>query len=220
MRILVIGATGAVGLAIIEQALLQGHQVVVYARSPEKLPETISNDDRVSVHKGSLTDENALTTALTGVHAVASALGPAVSKGPLHPSDTPLAKAYSLLLRLMRERDVKRLILLGTASNTDDNDKPSLVFRGLVLGVDLFAHNAYKDIVAIGNIVRADPDALWTLARVPILTNDNSTSYHAGYIGDGTTATRLSRKAFGAFVVNELSKNEWIRKAPLISSVS
>jgi len=218
MKVLVLGATGGMGLAMIDQLLAEGHDVVVYARSPEKLPDTISKHERVTIVKGSLTDETTFASALTDVHGVLSALGPAVSKGPLHPSDTPLAKAYILLLRLMREKSVKRLILLGTASNKDDNDKFSLTFNSLVLGVDIFAHSAYKDIVAIGNAVRSDSDALWTLARVPILTSGDSISYHAGYIGDGKTSTTLARKAFAAFAVNELSRNEWIRKSPLISS--
>jgi uncharacterized protein YbjT (DUF2867 family) len=113
MRVLVLGATGGIGQAIIEQCLVQGHEVIVYARSPEKLPDKIKKDENVTIHKGGLTDETALASALTGVHVVTSALGPAVSKGPLHPPDTPLAKAYVLLLRLMKENDVKRLILLG-----------------------------------------------------------------------------------------------------------
>jgi len=219
MRVLVLGATGGIGIEIIERCLEQGHQVVVYARSPEKLPEGISKDERVTLHKGTLTDETALAAALTGVHVVTSALGPSVSKGPIYPSDTPLAKAYGLLLRLMREKDVKRLICLGTASNKDDHDKFSLIFNSLVLGVNTFAHNAYKDVVAIGNTVRADTDVLWTLARVPILTSGDSRKYHAGYIADGITNSTLARKAFAAFVVAEISKNEWMCKSPLISSV-
>jgi hypothetical protein len=107
----------------------------------------------------------------------------------------------------------------GTASNKDDNDKFSIVFNSLVLGVNIFAHTAYMDVVAIGNTVREDRDVLWTLARVPILTNGDSTSYHAGYIGDGVTTAHLTRKAFAVFVVAELSKNDWVRKSPLISSV-
>jgi len=173
----------------------------------------------LEISSGSLSGEAAFASALADVHAVLSALGPAVSKGPLHPSGTPLAKAYTLLLRLMRERSVKRLILLGTASNKDDNDKFSLTFNSLVLGVDIFAHSAYKDVVAIGNAVRGDADVLWTLARVPILTSGDSIRYHAGYIGDGKVSTQLARKAFAAFAVTELSKNEWIRKSPLVSSV-
>jgi len=130
-----------------------------------------------------------------------------------------LAKAYAVLLRLMQGKDVKRLILLGTASNKDDNDKFSLAFKSLILGVDIFAHNAYKDIVAIGDVVRRNNDVLWTLARVPVLTNGDSTAYHAGYIADGTTTTQLNRKAYAIFMVTELSKNEWVRKSPMISSV-
>jgi len=218
MKILVLGGTGGVGLAFIDECLKAQHEVVVYARSPDKIPESITSHHLVSVHKGSITDADAMKSALNGVHAVISALGPSVSKGPMHPSDTPLAKAYSQLLNLMQEVGVKRLIALGTASNTDTNDKASATFWALVKGVDLFAHSAYKDVIAIGDTIRAQPELLYTLARVPILTNSPGTTFHAGYIGDGGTKAHLSRKAYAAFVVSELSKNEWIRKAPMISS--
>jgi len=218
MKVLVLGGTGGVGLAFIDECLKSQHDVVIYARSPDKIPENITSNPHVFVHKGSITDADAMKIALNGVHAVISALGPSVSKGPMHPSDTPLAKAYKLLLKLMQEVGVKRLIALGTASNPDPNDKPSVTFWTLVKGVNLFAHSAYLDVVAIGEAIRAEPELLYTLARVPILTSSSATTFHAGYIGDGGTKARLSRKAYAAFVVSELSKNEWIRKAPLISS--
>jgi hypothetical protein len=107
---------------------------------------------------------------------------------------------------------------VGTASNKEANDKSSISFWTLVSGVALFAHSAYEDVVAIGDAVRSEPELLWTLARVPILTSSNSTTFHAGYIGDHHTKAHLSRKAYAAFVVGELSKNEWIKKSPMISS--
>ncbi|KIJ34995.1 hypothetical protein M422DRAFT_262957, partial [Sphaerobolus stellatus SS14] len=163
-------------------------------------------------------DREALKGALTGVHAVLSALGPAVKKGPLHPSGTPLAKAYALLLDVMKEANVKRIILLGTTSMKDPNDKFNLEFWVLVNGVALFAHNAYKDVVAIGETVRADQEVLWTIGRVPILTDKEDDSFIDGYVGDKKTKAWLSRKAFAAFVAQELKNNDWIRKQPLLSS--
>jgi putative NADH-flavin reductase len=124
--------------------LRESHTVVIYARTPSKLPESITSNPRVTVVKGELSDREALKTALTGVDAVISALGPAVKSGPLHPAGTPLAKAYALILEVMRELSVRRIILLGTASMKDPNDKFSLEFWTLVNGVALFAHNAYK----------------------------------------------------------------------------
>ncbi|KAH9891094.1 NAD-P-binding protein [Cubamyces lactineus] len=219
MHLLVLGATGPCGLLIIEQALALNHSVVAYVRSPQKLPSSITLNPAVKVIEGQLTDQKKLLEAMDGVHAVLSALGPAVKNGPFHPSDTPLARAYALLIDTMRSRDVKRLILLGTASMKDENDKFSIQFSVLVSGVAIFAHNAYKDVVAIGRTVRAaSEDLIWTIARVPLLTEKPEKEYVAGYIGDGRTGTHLARAAFAAFVLHELEANEWCRKAPLISS--
>jgi len=219
MHLLVLGGTGPSGIKLIEEALSASHTVVVYARSPQKLPSTIRSNPSVTIAEGQLTDADALNEAMRGVHAVVSALGPVAKSGPFFPSDTPLARAYELVINVMKKNDVKRIILLGTASMRDENDKFSLQFAALVGIVVVFAYNAYKDVVAVGNTVRGQGDDLvWTIARVPILTNKEEKDYIAGYIGDGKTKTTLSRAAVAHFVIEELHANEWCKKAPLISS--
>ncbi|KAI0072377.1 NAD-P-binding protein [Panus rudis PR-1116 ss-1] len=218
MHLLVLGGTGPSGLLLIRQALDAGHTVVIYARSPKKLPDDITSNPSVTLVEGQLTDEDALSRAMNGVHAIVSALGPPVSQGITYPRNTPLAHAYSLVIEAMRRHDVKRIVLLGTPSMKDEHDKFSFQFAALVSGVALFAHNAYRDVVAIGELFKQNTDLVWTIARVPILTSDTKTDHVAGYVGDGKTRTTLSRAAFAAFVIGELEKNEWCRKAPLISS--
>lgn len=136
----------------------------------------------------------------------------------LNISNTPLAHAYSGIIRVMHKHSVKRLICLGTASIKDPHDKFSAVFWTMVNTVKTFAYNAYKDVVAIGETVKAENDLAWTIVRVPVLTNGDSKSVVAGYIGDGSVGSSLARAGFAAFVVAELEKNEWTKKAPLISS--
>ncbi|KAI0090017.1 NAD-P-binding protein [Irpex rosettiformis] len=219
MRILVLGGTGPSGQLLIEEGLSLNHSIVVLARSPQKLPEVIRNHAYVTVIEGELTNENVIDKAMEGVDAVISALGPAVKKGPFHPSDTPLAKAYSLVIKVMKKHGVKRLIALGTASIKDEHDKFSAVFMTLVTGVAVFAHNAYKDVVAIGETIRGEGgDLSWTIVRVPILTEDSKRDVVAGYIGDGVVKPHLTRAAFAAFVLQQLDSKEWQQKAPLISS--
>lgn len=218
MRVLVLGGTGGIGPQLIQQLLAASHHVVIYARSPQKIAEPILSNPEVTIVKGDLSDRTAFLEALEGVHAVVSALGPPVTSGPLYTSGTPLAKGYTLLLSLMKEKGIKRLIALGTASNKDSNDHFDVEFWVLVHGVATFAHNAYKEIVAIGDVVRADNELMWTIARVPVLTNTKNAVYHAGYIGDKKTKAWLPRNAFVAFVVDELEKNQWVQKAPLISA--
>ncbi|KAF7798607.1 hypothetical protein EIP86_009829 [Pleurotus ostreatoroseus] len=219
MHLLILGATGPCGQLLIQEALEAGHSIVIYARSPEKLSEEIRTNPSVTIVEGQLTDRDALSQALAGVDAVLSALGPAVKKGPLHPSNTPLAHAYSLLLEVMKEKSVNRLIALGTPSMKDEHDGFSLTFKLLVAGVGIFAHSAYQDVVAIGETIRAEGDGLaWTIARVPLLTDDPNKETVAGYIGDGKVKAKLSRPGFAAFCVKQLMSEEWVGKAPLVSS--
>lgn len=49
------------------------------------------------------------------------------------------------------------------------------------------------------------------------MTNSDTEGYVAGLVGNGKTSTLLPRRAFAAFVVNELEKNKWVDKAPLLS---
>jgi len=116
MRVLIVGATGPCGILLIQESLVRGHHVVIYARSPGKLPEEIVAHERVTIITGQLGDLEPLTRALQGVDAVLSALGPRVTNGPFHGSDTPIAKGYHALLQAMEAAQCKRLIALGTTS--------------------------------------------------------------------------------------------------------
>ncbi|PIL30905.1 hypothetical protein GSI_07074 [Ganoderma sinense ZZ0214-1] len=218
MHILVLGGTGPCGIQLIQQSLELNHTVVVYARSPQKLPADISANPSVTIVQGELTDAEKLSSAMQGVQAVVSALGPVVTS--VHPSNTPLANGYALVIKTMKQHDVKRLILLGAPSIRDEHDRFSLTVTGMIAVVATLARNGYKDLVAVGKTIRAaDPkDLVWTIARVPFLTDNEDRSAIAGYVGDGKFRIRLGRAAFAAFVLGELEKNEWCHKAPLISS--
>lgn len=121
----------------------------------------------------------------------------------------------------MHNHGTRRLIALGTTSIPDPKDKFSLQFGVLVPLASMFAKDAYKDVIAVGKTIRDKGDKLgldWTIARVPLLTNQESKEFLAGYIGDGKTKTSLSRAAFAAFVVDEIEKRAWLKQLPVISS--
>ena len=219
MHLLVLGGTGPCGIQLIQQSLELNHTVVVYARSPQKLPADISTNPSVTVVQGELTDAEKLSSAMQGVDAVLSALGPVVTS--VHPANTPLTHGYALAIDAMKKQHIKRLIALGVPSMKDEHDKFSLVVSAMVAAVRMFSRNGYKDLVAIGELIRAtDPNEIaWTLPRVPFLTDNKERATLAGYIGDGKVGIRLGRAAFAAFVLGELEGNKWCHKAPLISSV-
>ncbi|MFF4117639.1 NAD(P)-dependent oxidoreductase [Streptomyces sp. NPDC001714] len=71
MKLLVLGATGATGRIVVDQALAAGHTVRALVRSPQKL-ETRTG---LEVVAGQATDAGDVTQAMSGVAAVISALG-------------------------------------------------------------------------------------------------------------------------------------------------
>ncbi|PVF98559.1 NAD(P)-binding protein [Serendipita vermifera] len=238
VNVLILGGTGPTGLALIDEALSRNYNVVIYARSPQKLPEDVKSHPCVIIIKGSLEDEEMLAKAFEAelpanqshdegtnpdsttsqklnIDAVISALGPPVKW--IHPAGHPLAKGYERVVRIAKEKGVRRFIVLGTASNKDEHDKFDLRFRTLVFGVEHFAPHAYEDMVAIGDVFKSQQDLDWTIARIPVLLSTEAEKYVAGYIGDGQAKPFLTRPLFARFVFDEIEQRQWIRKQPLVS---
>ena len=72
MRLLVFGATGGTGRALVEQALEQGHVVTAFARDPAKVGKAHQN---LTVVKGNMLDYDSVEAAVKEQDAVLSALG-------------------------------------------------------------------------------------------------------------------------------------------------
>ncbi|KAJ3822316.1 NAD-P-binding protein [Lentinula raphanica] len=220
MRVLILGATGPVGISLSQEILssIQDSTLVLFVRSPQKVPDDLSSNSRVTVITGQLTDIESLTKAMEGVDAVCSALGPSVKKVPFHPSGEPLAHAYEGVIDVMKKHGVKRLFALGTASIPAPEDKSDVTFAALVTGISVFARTAYKDMVAIGETIKKQDDLDWIIVRVPLLNDKPNRNVIAGFIGDGFVNTGLSRIAFAVFVVAQLNNTQstWIKKAPMV----
>ncbi|MGX1471668.1 UNVERIFIED_CONTAM: uncharacterized protein YbjT (DUF2867 family) [Streptomyces canus] len=71
MKLLVLGATGATGRLVVDQALAAGHTVRALVRSPEK----VDAQPGLDVVAGQATDAGDVTQAMAGVDAVISTLG-------------------------------------------------------------------------------------------------------------------------------------------------
>ena len=72
MNLLVFGATGGTGRALVRQALDQGHMVTAFARDPEKVKIRHEN---LRIASGDILDYNSVEAAVKSHDAVVSALG-------------------------------------------------------------------------------------------------------------------------------------------------
>lgn len=122
-KILLLGATGPAGIATIEHALASTRdvEVLVYARSPSKIPEELRADERVTILAGGeLSDTAALRDAVAQKpDAIVSLLGPPRSEllrwmNPWGDSRRLVfAETYNVIVRAMKEFGVRRILTMG-----------------------------------------------------------------------------------------------------------
>lgn len=110
-NIVIIGASGFVGTAIVEEALTRGYQVKGIVRNPEKV--TISNPN-LKLIKADIMDAESLTELLKGEESVISAYNPGWTNPEIY-DDT--LKGYTSILKAAKNADVKRLLIVGGAGS-------------------------------------------------------------------------------------------------------
>ena len=195
MKLFVIGATGRTGREIVQQALARGHHVTGFVRSPESI--SVKNE-RLSVLKGNVMDENQLFQAMQNQDAVISTLGPREVFKPtsmLH--DSALATT-----RAMNRSGVKRLVVLSAAAH----------FPGIPNRIASFImRNHMRDSLAMEEIVQSN-GLDWTIARPPRLTQEEYTTYRSREGAAPKMGFSLARKAVAAFMLDAIEQNKHFHK--------
>ncbi len=101
MKVLVIGAAGRTGKAVVERAIAAGHHVTAFVRDAGEL-----DVDGVRVVEGDATDENAVEAAIRGQDAVLDTVG-ATTPYKQTTLETSVAKA---VITAMERNGVRRLV--------------------------------------------------------------------------------------------------------------
>jgi putative NADH-flavin reductase len=162
MKLLVLGATGGVGLETVKQALEQGHAVTALVRSPDRLG---AFRERMTIVQGDLLNKRDITRALGGQDALLSAVGPRDPKangGLLQSFATALTDA-------MNHADTRRAIVVSVALLFKD----ALIPPAYLFGRLLFPHHV-ADAAAMEEILmKSGLD--WTILRPPQFTDKRRT---------------------------------------------
>lgn len=108
-NVVLIGASGFVGTAILEELLNRGYCVTAVVRNPEKM--TIRNANLLVV-KADVSDVNTLAAVCKGKDAVISAYNPGWANPDIYEETL---KNYPLILEAVRKSGVKRLLCVGGA---------------------------------------------------------------------------------------------------------
>ncbi len=110
MHIALIGATGFVGTALLNELLQRGHRVTALARDPAKIPLR----EGLTVVQADATDAAQVAQAVRGVDAVASAYNPGWTHPDLHDE---FLRGSRAITAGVKAAGVQRLLVVGGAGS-------------------------------------------------------------------------------------------------------
>ena len=107
--VVLIGASGFVGNAILNELLSRGHKVTAVVRNPEKINVSSSNLDIV---KTDVSDTNVMVEICKGKDAIISAYNPGWGNPDIYEKTL---RNYPLILEVAKQSGTKRLLCVGGA---------------------------------------------------------------------------------------------------------
>ncbi|PTQ67436.1 NAD(P)-dependent oxidoreductase [Pseudomonas sp. GV071] len=207
MKIALIGASGFVGAAVLQEALNRGHAVTGIVQHPEKLPAHA----QLTAVKADAYDAAALAPVLKGHDAVVSAFNPGWDKADILPL---FLKGSAAIAAASKQAEVSRLLVVGGAGSLyvapglqliDTPDFPAAYKNG--------AEGARQHL----NQLRDEPTLVWTFLSPPALLQPGvrSGKYRVGgeeLLMDGAAPAGISVEDLAVAIVDELEQGKQLRK--------
>src|SRR3954466_9406592 len=194
-KILVLGATGATGRLIVNQAAARGYEVTVLARSAHKASDITG----AKLIVGDARDEAALREALKGRDAVVSALGTPVS--PFR-EVTLLSTATRALVSAMKAEQVSRLVCITGMGAGDSAGHGGFIADNVIF--PLLLKQVYADKNRQEAIVR-ESGLDWVLVR-PVVLDDKPGGGAVRALTElsGVRGGTISREDVARFVLEQV----------------
>lgn len=142
MTILVAGASGATGKRVVEQLLNRGHQVRAIVRSPERIPQSLRGNERLSLVVAPLLElsDEALARHVRGCDAVVSCLGHNINLKGIYGQPrrlvTEAARRLCNAIKANQADAVTKYVLMNTTGNRNrDLQEPASAGQRMVIGL-------------------------------------------------------------------------------------
>ena len=208
MKVLVIGAAGKTGAAVVDQAVAAGHDVTAFVHNAA----TYTRQD-VRIAEGDALNPDHVRTALAGQQAVIDTLG---GKTPYKES-TLETDAARILIAAMAEGSVRRLLVVSALGEGDSKANASFVYEHILMPT--FLRGVVKDKAGMEAEVSSS-NLDWTIVRAALLTDDEPTGSIRTYAADdGDTAHKITRADLATFLVTELPRDTFSREAVTVANV-
>ncbi len=207
MKLALIGATGFVGSAILQEALHRGHEVTAIVRDPEKLPP----HQKLHPQKADIYNVNDVMQLVAGHDAVISAFNPGWNNPDIYNLQVQGTKS---IISGVKNAGVTRLLFVGGAGGLEV--KPG------VQAVDLPGFPAEYKQGALAtrealNLLRQEPSLDWSFLSpsADLAPGQRTGQFRLGtdhMLKDADGRSRISTQDYAMAMINEVEKPSHIRQ--------
>jgi putative NADH-flavin reductase len=207
MKIALIGATGFIGSAILQEALDRGHKVTGIVRHPEKLPQ----HPNLVAQRGDVRNETETTELVMRYDAVISAYNPGWDVPDLYQQHIA---AYRSIIDGVKKAGVKRLLVVGGAGSLE-----------VAPGVQLVETPEFPEEWKAGSLstrevlylLRDEPELDWSYLSPSgaIAPGERTGQFRLGtdqLLKDANGESRISLEDYAVAMLDELENPKHIRQ--------
>lgn len=213
MKIVVFGATGIAGRAIVEEALREGHEVRVLTRDTRKVT---TRHEHLHVMEGDVMDRNTVRNVLEGREAVIQTLGIG-GKGDGKPT-TFVSAANNVIMEEMERMNVRRLVAISVIGAGDSLTFLPWIYRKLVLPLFMKWFRAIIDDKNRMELMIRTSGLDWTIVRCTTIKERPATGKVNAILDGKGLKFSISAADMATFMVNQLTDSKFIKQTPTISN--
>lgn len=209
MKIVLFGATGGTGGAVLTEGLKRGHEIVAVVRTPARLAVRHPN---LTVVQGDILEPGTWAGRIQGAGSVISAVGIGTAKG----ATTVYSQGVARILEAMAAVGASRLQVVSAAPAAPRAEwtKEGVLLSRIVFPIlHGFYGASYEDMARMETLLRAG-SADWTAYRVPRLHDRPATgTYRLGIDAPVPRGSGITRADLGSAILDGIGDDRLFGRA-------
>lgn len=207
MKIAIIGATGFVGSAILQEALERGHEVTAIVRHPEKLPPHAG----LHPQQGDVYNADDVAILVAGHEAVISAFNPGWANPDIYNLQV---KGTQAIINGVKKAGIKRLLFVGGAGSLEV--KPGVQALDLPGFPAEYKQGALATREAL-NLLRKESALDWSFLSpsADLAPGQRTGTFRLGtdqMLSDANGQSRISTQDYAVAMLDEVKRPAHIRQ--------
>ena len=213
MKVVIFGATGFSGKAILKEALLKQHEVTILVRNKSAITLDAEN---LTVVEGNVLDKNTVAEVLKNCDAVIQCLGVG-GKGDGKPT-TFISDATKIIVEEMEKQQIKRLIAMSNVGAGNSISFQPWFFTKIILPYFMKWLNVLIDDKNRMEPIIMNSELDWTIVRCPNIVDKTPKGNVLATLDGKGLKLAVTLGDMAKFMVQQITDASYSRQAPSISN--